>query len=156
MGQVSKKINGRTYRLSCDDGEEQRLSELLAYVDTHTDKLTEQFGQIGEDRLMMMAAIKIADELWDLRDELEANAQRARDQLKELAAKGESFEKGGVFEDEDDTDADVTSASMADDISESNAILSMEEEDANVPSDGMDIGIDEPPQKSRKKRRAYR
>ena len=63
MGQVSKAINGRTYRMSCNDGEEQRLGELLSYVETHVSLLTEQFGQVGEDRLMLMASLMISDEL---------------------------------------------------------------------------------------------
>ena len=47
MGQVDIAINGKTYRIACEDGEEQRLSNLAAMVDAHVHDLIEQVGQIG-------------------------------------------------------------------------------------------------------------
>lgn len=67
MSQVLLTLNGRTYRLRCGEGEEKRLEELTAHVQKHIDTLVSDFGQIGDDRLLMMAALKIADELWDAR-----------------------------------------------------------------------------------------
>ena len=67
MGQISVKIQNRTYRLSCDDGEEDRLSELAGYVRSKADRLIEDYGRIGDDHLMLMSAILIADELYDER-----------------------------------------------------------------------------------------
>ena len=71
--------------MSCNAGEEQRLGELFSYVETHVTALTAEFGQVGEDRLMLMAALRVADELWDLRDELEENAKRAQNELRKIA-----------------------------------------------------------------------
>ena len=68
MGQVDIAINGKTYRIACEDGEEQRLSNLAAMVDAHVHDLIEQVGQIGESRLLVMASLLIADEFVDLRD----------------------------------------------------------------------------------------
>ena len=68
MGQVDIAINGKTYRIACEDGEEQRLSDLAAMVDAHVHDLIEQVGQIGESRLLVMASLLIADEFVDLRD----------------------------------------------------------------------------------------
>lgn len=53
--------------MRCGEGEEQRLADLTAHVQKHIDTLVGNFGQIGDDRLLLMAALKIADELWDAR-----------------------------------------------------------------------------------------
>ena len=68
MGQVAVTLNGRTYRLRCADGEEERLHELVDYVRAKLDGLSEKFGQVGNDRLLLLAAILITDELFDERD----------------------------------------------------------------------------------------
>jgi cell division protein ZapA len=63
MGQVTITLNGRTYSLACPDDEEERLHRLAAYVRGKLDELVEEFGQIGHERLMLMAALLIADEV---------------------------------------------------------------------------------------------
>lgn len=70
MGQVTVTLNGRAYRLSCGEGEEDRLLSLADHVRSKLDGLVEQFGQAGNDRLMLMAALLIADELWDAKARL--------------------------------------------------------------------------------------
>jgi cell division protein ZapA len=77
MGQVTVTLNGRTYRLSCGDGEEQRLLALADHVRAKLNGLIQQVGQAGEDRLLLMAALLIADELWDVRARLEGTAAAA-------------------------------------------------------------------------------
>lgn len=72
MGQVTITLNGRTYRLRCGAGEESRLLELSKHVGAHIDRLVAEFGQIGDDRVMLMASLFIADELWDARGKLDA------------------------------------------------------------------------------------
>lgn len=78
MGQVAVTINGRTYTLRCTDGEEARLIELAGYVKDRADALAEEFrsdtGLMSDDRLLLLAAILIADELWEARDALPAPA----------------------------------------------------------------------------------
>lgn len=68
MGQVTITLNGRTYRLSCADDEEERLHQLVEHVRGKVDQLASEFGQIGNERLMLMSALMVADELFDLRD----------------------------------------------------------------------------------------
>lgn len=63
MGQVTVTLNGRTYSLECADGEEPRLLELAGFVQQRLDALAAEFGQIGDDRLLLMTAIMITDEL---------------------------------------------------------------------------------------------
>ena len=67
MGQVNVNLNGRTYRLSCDNGEEQHLLEVAAHVKEHVERLTREHGQVGDERLLLMASILITDELFDAR-----------------------------------------------------------------------------------------
>ena len=69
MGQVSVTLNGRTYRLRCGDGEEERLLTVVSHVRGHVDRLVAEHGQIGDDRLVLMAAIMITDELFEVREQ---------------------------------------------------------------------------------------
>ncbi len=63
MAQVTVKINGRIYTLACDDGEEQHLEGLASYLDRHVTNLAQGVGQVGDQRLMLMAGLLVADEL---------------------------------------------------------------------------------------------
>jgi len=71
MGQASLTLNGRSYRLSCGDGEEARLMELTDHLRARVDEIVAQFGQIGDDRMLFMAAIMLADDLFETREELD-------------------------------------------------------------------------------------
>jgi cell division protein ZapA len=71
MGQVSVTLNGRTYRLECGEGEEAHLIELAEYLGTHLDVVKRKFGQVGDDRLILMAALHVTDELWELRRQMQ-------------------------------------------------------------------------------------
>jgi cell division protein ZapA len=68
LGQISVKIQNRTYRLSCGDGEEARLGELADHVRSKIEQLVQEYGRLGEEHLLLMSAILIADELWDERE----------------------------------------------------------------------------------------
>jgi len=63
VGQVSVSINGRNYRMACDDGQEEHLTRLAQDLDRRIARLRDDFGQIGDMRLTIMAALTIADEL---------------------------------------------------------------------------------------------
>jgi cell division protein ZapA len=88
MGQVSVTLNGRSYRLACGDGEEGRLLELASHVKARVDQLTLDFGQVGDGRLLLMAALLIADELWDTRKALEVQIEEAAEMLRSLTEPG--------------------------------------------------------------------
>lgn len=68
MGQVTVTLNGRSYRLLCDDGDEQRLLTLSTMLQEKLEALVSQFGQAGHDRLLVLAALLLADELLDARN----------------------------------------------------------------------------------------
>ena len=63
MGQVSVTINGRQFRMACEDGQEGHLMNLARELDTRIEGLRKKFGEIGDTRLTVMAALTVADEL---------------------------------------------------------------------------------------------
>ena len=63
MSQVNVTINGRQFRMACEDGQEDHLDELARELDARIDGLRAKFGEIGDTRLTVMAAITVADEL---------------------------------------------------------------------------------------------
>jgi cell division protein ZapA len=71
MGQVDVTLNGRAYRLECGEGEETHLLALAEYLGSHVEAMRKKFGQVGDDRLILMASLVVADELWDLRRQVE-------------------------------------------------------------------------------------
>jgi len=72
MAPVVLTIAGRTYRMACDDGEEAQLEELARIVENKILTLRESFGDIGEQRIVVMAAITIADEIAGARKKIAA------------------------------------------------------------------------------------
>jgi len=58
-------IAGRTYRMSCEDGEERRIEELARFVESKIESMRQSFGEIGDQRILVMAALAIADEAAD-------------------------------------------------------------------------------------------
>jgi cell division protein ZapA len=76
MSQVSVTIDGRKYRLACNEGEEARLESLAGLIDEKISEMRKTFGEIGDQRLVIMAALTLADSLTEAKDE--AAAQRKR------------------------------------------------------------------------------
>jgi cell division protein ZapA len=62
MPLVNVMVNSRAYTIACDDGEEDHLRELAGHVDSKVKELLTSVGQVGETRLLLMAALLIADE----------------------------------------------------------------------------------------------
>ena len=63
MSQVNVTINGRQFRMACEDGQEGHLQQLAKDLDERIVALRGQFGEIGDARLTVMAALMVADEL---------------------------------------------------------------------------------------------
>ena len=92
MSHVNVTINGRQYRMACEEGQEARLLRLAESLESRIQSLRGKFGEIGDARLTVMAAITVCDELLDagqrirvleeelntLRDVRAAAADRAR------------------------------------------------------------------------------
>lgn len=75
MPQVSVTIAGRAYRMACGDGEERHLESLAALYDGRIQEMRAAFGEIGDMRLHVMAALTIADDLAETRRRIEALEQ---------------------------------------------------------------------------------
>ena len=82
MAQVDLLVNGQSYRIACEDGQEDRLIDLAAMVDEKVAELVNQIGQVGSNRLLVMAALVIADELVDLKNET-GSSQVSDDNVKQ-------------------------------------------------------------------------
>lgn len=78
MGQVVVKVNGRDFALNCADGQEARIRRLAQYVDAKIGEFIKNLGQIGEARLILLAALVIADELSDANEALQQERPHAR------------------------------------------------------------------------------
>jgi cell division protein ZapA len=85
MGQVTISVNGRSYRFACGDGEEARISELAAHLNAKLRGLGQEFGRIGDDRLLVMAALMLADEAFEARAETAVVAAAQRQSTKTMA-----------------------------------------------------------------------
>lgn len=72
MAEITLTINNRNYDIACDDGHEEHLRRLGAYVDQRVNDLAAAVGQIGEPRLLVMASLLIADELHEAMSKLGA------------------------------------------------------------------------------------
>ena len=70
MPTVPLVVNGRTYDVACEDGQEEHLRQLGAQIARKVDELVGAMGQIGENRLLLMASLLIADELSDTHGEV--------------------------------------------------------------------------------------
>lgn len=70
MGQINVTLNGHRYELACDDGQEEHVRGLAADVARRVDGLVEGLGQVGEGRLLLLAALLVADELAEVRAQL--------------------------------------------------------------------------------------
>jgi cell division protein ZapA len=91
MAQVSVSIGGRAFRLACNPGEEPHLESLARSVDEKISRMRASFGEIGDQRLVVMAALTIADELNEARQTAIEQTRRAEAALAaENAARGEA------------------------------------------------------------------
>ena len=63
MASVNATIAGRQFRLACEDGQEEHLQMLARDIDQRIEGLRKQFGEIGDTRLTVMAALMVADEM---------------------------------------------------------------------------------------------
>lgn len=81
MAQISVTINGKTYRMACDEGQENHLIQLGQKFDEYVGHLKGSFGEIGDQRLTIMAGIMVVDELSELQKKvrnLEADMENLR------------------------------------------------------------------------------
>ena len=83
MANVSIKFNGKEFLLSCDDGQEEHLEELLIQINQKFNKLKNDLGNLGENKLLLITAVKVMDEY----HETKKNVENKRNELKVLSDK---------------------------------------------------------------------
>ena len=83
MANVSIKFNGKEFLLSCDDGQEEHLEELLIQINQKFNELKNNLGNLGENKLLLITAVKVMDEYHETRKKIE----QKKDELKELSNK---------------------------------------------------------------------
>ena len=76
MALVNLRVNGRDFPVSCEDGQEPRLRRLAQYIDGKVGEFVKSVGQVGEARLMLLAALTIADELSDANEAVQQARNR--------------------------------------------------------------------------------
>jgi cell division protein ZapA len=93
VAQITIEVNGRPYVVGCEDGQEPRLTELARTVDAQVRQVARDVGPLGETRLMLMGALVMADDIGELRAQIEtlkaqlaeALAERGRIELAAVA-----------------------------------------------------------------------
>ena len=96
MAQVNITVNGRVYRMACEDGEEEHVEALGARFDAAIGELRQALGEIGDQRLMVMAGILMTDRLNDAErrlSEAEETATSLRDVRADTAMRIEGMEQ---------------------------------------------------------------
>ena len=71
MANVTIKFNGKDFLLSCDDGQEEHLEELLTHINAKFSELKNDLGNIGENKLLLITSVQIMDEYFDTKKRVE-------------------------------------------------------------------------------------
>ena len=83
MANVSIKFNNKEFLLSCEDGQEEHLEELLIHINQKFNDLRNNLGNLGENKLLLITAVKIMDEYFETKKKVD----QKKDELKELSNK---------------------------------------------------------------------
>ena len=102
MAQVSVTIDGKTYRMACDEGQEDHLIDLAERFDRYVTHLKESFGEIGDQRLTVMSGIMVMDELTELQKRVKgmegeiATLRKTRDEALTKADRNDAVMTGAL------------------------------------------------------------
>ena len=83
MANVSIKFNGKEFLLSCDDGQEEHLEELLIQINQKFNSLKNDLGNLGENKLLLITAVKVMDEYYETKKKVD----QKKEELKNLSNK---------------------------------------------------------------------
>ena len=83
MANVSIKFNGKEFLLSCEDGQEEHLEELLIQINKKFNDLKNDLGNLGENKLLLITAVKVMDEYYETKKKVD----QKKDELKDLSKK---------------------------------------------------------------------
>ena len=83
MANVSIKFNGKEFLLSCEDGQEEHLEELLIHINQKFNNLKNDLGNLGENKLLLITAVKVMDEYYETKKKVD----QKKEELKNLSNK---------------------------------------------------------------------
>ena len=84
MANVSIKFNGKEFLLSCDDGQEEHLENLLIQINQKFNSLKNDLGNLGENKLLLITAIKVLDEYYETKKKIEEKKKELNDLSKKF------------------------------------------------------------------------
>ena len=79
MANVNIKFNGKEFLLSCDDGQEEHLEELLTHINEKFSNLKNDLGNIGENKLLLITSVQIMDEYFETKKKIDQKKRELRD-----------------------------------------------------------------------------
>ncbi len=102
MAEVKLAINGRMYAIACDDGQERRVSMLGRYIDARLKEIARAGGASNEAHLLALTALVLADEIHDLREDLDNTMRALRIKNMESEKRGSEVPKPSTEQAESD------------------------------------------------------
>jgi len=102
MANVSIKFNGKEFLLSCEDGQEEHLEELLININKKFNELKNDLGNMGENKLLLITAVKVMDEYYETKKKVE----QKKSELKELSNKFREL-KSLIYDYRDKKEAEI-------------------------------------------------
>ena len=102
MANVSIKFNNKEFLLSCEDGQEEHLENLLIQINQKFNELKNELGNLGENKLLLITAVKIIDEYYETKKKVE----QKKDELKDLSNKFKEL-KSLIYEYRDNKEGEI-------------------------------------------------
>jgi len=103
MANVSIKFNGKDFLLSCEDGQEEHLEELLIQINQKFNNLKNDLGNLGENKLLLITAVKVMDEYYETKKKVD----QKKDELKNLSSKFKEL-KSLIYEYRDQKEKEIS------------------------------------------------
>ena len=102
MANVSIKFNGKEFLLSCEDGQEEHLEELLIQINQKFNNLKNDLGNLGENKLLLITAVKVMDEYFETKKKVD----QKKDELRNLSNKFKEL-KSLIYEYRDKKETEI-------------------------------------------------
>ena len=103
MANVSIKFNGKEFLLSCEDGQEEHLEELLIQINQKFNSLKNDLGNLGENKLLLITAVKVMDEYYETKKKVNLK----KEELKNLSSKFKEL-KSLIYEYRDNKELEIS------------------------------------------------
>jgi len=104
MANVNIKFNGKEFLLSCEDGQEEHLEELLIQINQKFNNLKNELGNLGENKLLLITAVKVMDEYYETKKKVD----QKKNELRDLSNKFKEL-KTLIYEYRDKKELEITS-----------------------------------------------